>query len=128
MRKLLFALSALSILIGTAAMASVGGVTPQDNHPWESEAGQPNAEVTRAVTLVITALGEDNTVEFLDPKTEQRTSIKLGEAIPLRAKSKKLFDGRKKLAFDDLEKGQKVRISFRAEDGAILRLTVLQRA
>lgn len=121
-------IASVSILLGSAAVASVGGATAQDDHPWENEAGQPNAEVTRMVTLLITEVGEDNTVVFLDPKTEQRTVIQLSDEVPLRAKSKKLFEGRKKLAFDDLEKGQKVRISFRADDGAILRLTVLKRA
>lgn len=126
MRRILLALSLVSLLLAPAALASVGSVTVQDDHPFETEPGQPDAQITRSLTLVIAKVGADNTIELLDPQTEKLTVVKLSDAVPLRAKSKKLFDGRKRLAFDDLEKGQRVRISFRADDGAILSVTVLQ--
>ncbi len=126
---LIVSLSALllaPLTVPAAVQASVGGVTVQDDHPFETEAGQPDAQVIRSVDLVIADLGPDNQVKLIDPRTEREMVLKLTDAVPLRARSKKQFDGRKQLAFDDLAKGQKIRLSFRPNDGAIIRLTVLK--
>lgn len=124
----LLALPLAPVAMPTTAWASVGGVTVQDDHPFEIEPGQPDATVIRSVDLVITGLGPDNQMKLLDPRTEREVVLKLTDAVPLRARSKKQFDGRKQLAWDDLAKGQKIRLTFRPDDGAIIRLTVLKTA
>lgn len=128
MRTIALIAGLVCLMVTPAALASVGGVTAQDDHPFEAEPGQPDAQIVRSVTLTIAKIGEDYTVELFDPKTEKKALLKLTDSVPLRAKSKKLFDGRKRLVFADLEKGQRVRISFRPDDGEILRVTVLARA
>jgi len=127
MRSSLLTASLLALLlVPMPVLASVGGVTVQDDHPFETELGQPDAEVTRSVDLVITDLGPDHQVRLLDPRTERVVTLKLTDSVPLRARSKNEFDGRKRLAWEDLAKGQKVRLTFRPNDGVIIRLTVLK--
>lgn len=107
----------VALLSVPAAFASVGGGSV-------GVAGQQDAQVTRSLNLVITDLGPEMTLVMIDPKSEQEQVITLTKDVKLRAKSKKQF-GRKQLAWDDLEKGQNVRVTFRADSGRVLQITVL---
>ena len=44
--------------------------------------------------------------------------------LALRAVHKRQFDGRKKLVFEDLRVGQRVKVNFRKNDGTILQIDV----
>ncbi len=117
MSRLLTISILVALLAVPAAFASVGG-------GGGGVGGQQDAQVTRSLNLVITELGPDRTLTMVDPKSEQEQIITLQDTVKLRAKSKKQF-GRKQLTWDDLEEGQNVRVTFRADSGRVLQITVL---
>ncbi len=108
-----------SLSLAPMTLASVGGGGGGGSVTYS------DAQVTRAIKMTISEIGPDNALTLVDSKTEQVFEIVLDDAVKLRAKSKKLFDGRKNLVAADLAEGQTVRVVIRADSGRILQMTVL---
>ena len=64
----------------------------------------------------------------LQPEGESgdRVEVQLRDDVRIRAQNKKEFDGRKKLAFDDLAVGQKLRITVLPAEERIVSFVVLK--
>ncbi len=124
--KIAAALALLATLsLAPAAMASVGG-----GAGGGATVGgiQSDAQVTRTFKMVITEIAEDGSVVLLDQDSERKHAILIDDKVKLRARSKKLFDGRRALNASDLAKGQTVRLVVNANSGRILAMTVLSLA
>ena len=123
MSRSIITFAALSLALGLATMpvaASVGGGGGAGGAGIHSD-----AQVVRTLKMVIKDVGPDNQITLFDPATEQEHQVVIDDRVKLRAKSKKLFDGRKTLVAGDLARGQTVRLAVRADSGRILQLTVL---
>ena len=73
----------------------------------------------------ITADG--NVVVTTNEKRARILSIRVPEGVAIRAQKKRDFDGRRKLLFDDLQAGQRLRLTYLPrDDDHLLGLTVLK--
>lgn len=70
----------------------------------------------------------DRTIIVWDAQDRATHQIQLSPKVKLRAVNKRQFDGRKKLVFEDLAEGQRVKVNFRKNDGTILKIDVLPEA
>lgn len=122
--KIYWPIAIAVLLLMTLAVQASTNVGP-GRQPWETEDGPRPAEVVSSMKFVVHEVGENRTVVLIDDEREQPHRIQLSESIPLLAKSKKAFQGRKKLEFGDLEVGQRVKVTFATDSGEILRLKVL---
>lgn len=115
----------LTVLLAVAPVAFAS--TPYGGpRPWDSEEdGTQAAHVTRTARCLIEHIGEERSVVLYDLDTEKRHGLRLTSKIDFTARNKKMFDGRRKIDFADLRPGHLVRVTFRADDGVILRVKVV---
>ena len=69
---------------------------------------------------------EDGTILLRELESGAEKSITIADGIKLRARRKKDFGGRRKLAFGDLIAGQKVKVTFNRATGTITQIAVLK--
>ncbi len=69
---------------------------------------------------------EDGTILLRELESGAEKAITIADGIKLRARHKKDFDGRRKLAFRDLTAGQKVKVTFNRATGTITQIAVLK--
>ncbi len=118
--------AALILVLALAVTGAAVASTPSPGgNPWDGETMPSATEVTKTATMVVKSVEQDRTLRLIDSRSEEEMVIQLAADVPLKAKRKKDFDGRKELAFDDLEAGQRIRLTYRAEDGRIVGITVL---
>ena len=71
------------------------------------------------------APADARTVVLLDLDAEREYIVPLQEDVPLKARRKSDFGGKKRLEFSDLEPGQIVRLTYATADRRILRVKVV---
>ena len=118
MKKLALAVFAVFVLAALPAVASTP--TPGGN-AWDSS--DPATAVTRTVEARILEVRENRTLVVVD-KDERQHVIQLPEKVEIRAQSKKDFDGLKKLDFGHLREGHRIKLTFYAESGQLVRIQV----
>ncbi len=104
---------------------------------WASTSSTPSAardsefpsssQVTKTVTVVVKEVGADNKLRLFDVRSEEELVIQLADTVKVKAQDKTAFDGRKKLEVSDLAKGQRLKMTYRTDDGQILQVKVLKR-
>jgi len=124
-------------LIAIAVLLFVGspdleGSTPNQGAtrgPSELPTAGPSATaVTAHLKCTITEIRPGQVLRILDEETEQVHLLEFTPSIPLQAKNKKSFDGRKDLDFEDLAAGQRIKITYKIATNEILKIKVLDQA
>lgn len=123
-------LGRLIVFVLTLAFLACGPVWASGTayHPAATPPTVDPMLVTKSMKCRILEVGNEGALKIQDPKTEEVSWIRLNPETQLRAKDKKAFDGRKKLAPADLQKGQLLRITHRPYDGAVLKIKVLRQS
>lgn len=109
----------LAVAFAAAAVASIPELPDREQDGLDPRAlvGFRKCEITE--------VRADRTIIVWDELDQATHQIHLSPKIKLRAAKKRQFDGRKKLVFEDLAEGQRVKVSFRKNDGSILQIDVL---
>lgn len=117
--KSTIAIFVLTAAFATAAMASIPELPDleQDGIDPHALVGFRKCEITQVLA--------DRTIIVWDELDQATHRIRLSPKVKLRAVNKRQFDGRKKLVFEDLAEGQRVKVNFRKNDGTILKIDVL---
>ncbi|RMH19523.1 MAG: hypothetical protein D6696_10395 [Acidobacteria bacterium] len=118
----------VALVLLFAASVLPASTSQPGRRPWDESDGPSSASVVRTMTVVVQKIGPDNTLQVIDKRTEEVHRIQLAGDVPIRARSKKDFDGRRKLTFADLAVGQRIKLTYRAADGKIVSLKVVKRA
>lgn len=129
MRRIaLFAIAALLFV----SSPYLEGSTPNQGAtqgPSELPTAGPSATaVTAHLKCTITEVRPGQVLRILDEETEQVHLLEFTPSIPLQAKNKKSFDGRKNLDFEDLAAGQRIKITYKIATKEILKIKVLDQA
>ena len=118
---------ALAALLVLPALAFAS--TPAGSQTGNTKDGISASDVIGHATLTVRNLAsEPNRLYLFDPDTEKTHVVVLSEKTKLTARRKKDFDGRRKLGFTDLAVGQKLKLTYRLDDGRITSIQVLERA
>ncbi len=121
-----FALAALLVPAPPAA-ASTPNTGPK---PWDSNfanEGAPPSAVTDHLKCVITEVRDNRVVQIWDEASQSRHLIRIAENVPIKARQKARFAGRKQIAFADLEVGHRIKVTYLTGDGSIVRVKVIDR-
>ena len=116
----------VSLVLLTAFALPATASSPAEM-PEGAEANGPTS-ITADLKCRVEEVGENSTIVLVDLETETRHEIQLDDTVNIRARKKKDFDGRKKLGLADLRAGQTVKVTYQVTDGAIRKITVLERA
>jgi len=115
-----FALLALLAPVATAS----GTLQPGFTSPPPDAPDRDPFQVTKTVKAQIVLLKAPNKV--LIRKDGEDIPLLLAENARLRARNRKLFDGRKRLTFEDLAIGQEVKVSYKPHTHRIVKIRVLR--
>ncbi len=115
--------AATMLLAMVPVSASTTAPGPQVSDP---DAGASPVEVTGSVHCRIVGIEANRTLRVRHQTGEAR--IHIGDKVSIRAKTRKQFNGRKKLSFADFTPGQWLKLTYMLEDGAIDRIKVLPKA
>jgi hypothetical protein len=118
MKKLALAAFAAFALMALPALASTP--TP-GGKAWDS--GESPTAVTRTVEARVLEVREGRTLVLVD-KDERQHVVQVSDKVEIRAQSKKDFDGLKKLDFGHLREGHRLKITFYADSGQLVRIQV----
>ena len=129
----IFLLGAVSILPAVAFGSDANrsrhcGATPLPGTVPVGAEANGLMSITAAVTRRVAAVVDDGTVVLVDLETESQELVQLDDSVKIRARSKKDFQGRKKLGLADLREGQIVKVTLYVADGSIRSITVLENA
>ena len=121
-------------LVATAVLLLTGlpgleGSTPNQgvsDAPDELPTGASATAVVGHLKCTITEIRPGQVLRILDDETEQVHLLEFTPSIPLQAKNKRAFDGRKKLAFEDLAVGQRIKITYKLATNEILKIKVVE--
>jgi hypothetical protein len=91
-------------------------------------AGASATTVTAHLKCTITEVRPGQVLRILDEETERVHLLEFTPAIPLQAKNKAAFDGRKQLDFEDLAVGQRIKVTYKIATNEILKIKVLDQA
>lgn len=116
--------SSLAILLFALAAAAPAAASIPELPDREQDGLDPRALVGFR-KCEITEVGPDRTIIVWDEVDQATHRIQLSPQVKLRAVTRRQFDGRKKLVFEDLAEGQRVKVNYRKNDGRILRIDVL---
>ena len=121
-----------TILLLLAGLPALEASTPnQEALPGPNElptAGPSATAVTAHLKCTITEVRPDQVLRILDEETERVHLLEFTPAIPLQAKNKAAFDGRKNLGFEDLAVGQRIKVTYKIATHEILKIKVLDQA
>lgn len=122
MKKLFLAVAVLALVV-LPAWAS----TPTPGRKaWEGD--QTTTMVTQTVEArVVEVVQAERTLILMDEK-ERQHRVQIPEDVSIRAQSKKEFDGLRRLEFAHLREGQRLKLTFRADDGRLVRIQVLRQS
>ena len=124
------ALLATTLLL-LAVIPGLEASTPNEgaaNAPSELPTGASATAVVGHLKCTITEIRPGQILRILDDETEQVHLLEFTPSIPLQAKNKKDFDGRKKLGFEDLAVGQRIKLTYKIATNEILKIKVLDQA
>lgn len=121
----------IAILL-TLGLHPLQGSTPnQGAAPGPNElptAGPSATAITAHLKCTITEVRPGQVLRILDEETERVHLLEFTPSIPLQAKNKKDFDGRKNLDFGDLTVGQRIKLTYKIATNEILKIKVLDQA
>jgi hypothetical protein len=124
-------LGAITALLFVGSPHLEGSTPNQEALPGPDElptAGPSATAVTAHLKCTITELRPGQVLRILDEETEQVHLLEFTPSIPLEAKNKKTFDGRKRLDYEDLAIGQRIKITYKIATNEILKIKVLDQA
>jgi len=119
-RALLATLIAVGLVPAIAVASSPTGVSPDFGET------SPTSITVVLNCEIVEIRPEDGTILLRELESGAVETIEIADGIKLRARRKKDFDGRRKLAFSDLSAGQKVKVTINRETGAITQIAVLK--
>lgn len=124
------ALIAATILLITGLPGLEGSTPNQTARPGPAElpTGASATAVVGHLKCTITEVRPGQVLRILDEKTERVHLVEFTPSIPLQAKNKASFDGRKKLTFEDLAVGQRIKLTYKIATNEILKIKVLDQA
>ncbi len=122
MKKAIFFVLALSLLLSTQVMAS-GSSGGSSGAP--SASSQDPLTITETLKCVVTAVKGNGIIMVRDKEGEPEHAVVIRKDTKLTAQDKKAF-GRKKLDFADLKVGQKLKVSHRPATGQVMSVKVLK--
>lgn len=125
-RQVLWLTAILAGLLLLPLVAQASSSTGGGSQPWARNDGPRPAEVVSSMKFVVHEVSNDRTLVLIDEDQERPHRIQLSEDVPLTAKSKKDFEGRKDLDFGDLAVGQRLKVTFSADSGKIIRVKILE--
>jgi hypothetical protein len=102
------------------------------NSPGGSGAGpatatrRVGAPPTRTLTAEVAEVGDDGTVVLIAEDDGLRVTVPPGVGIDAKVKNRRHFDGRKKIGWDELAPGYRLKITFRTDSGELLKAKVLE--
>lgn len=101
------------------------------SHPASIAAGTDANDpttITADINCQVAEVRDDSTLVLIDDETRGEYVVQLDDKVKIRARSKKDFNGRKKLGLADLRQGQKIKVTVYIADGSIRSITVLEKA
>lgn len=120
--------STLATLVLAIACAATAAASIPELPDREQDGLDPRALVSFRKCEITEVQQADRTIIVWDELDQAAHRIRLSPKVKLRAVNKRQFDGRKKLVFEDLAEGQRVKVNFRKQDGSILQIDVLPEA
>lgn len=128
MRRTALLIPALLLLVGLPNLeASTPNQTARPG-PAELPTGASATDVVAHLKCTITEIRPGQVLRILDEETEQVHLLEFTPTIPLQAKNKKDFEGRKNLSFEDLAVGQRIKMTYKIATNEILKIKVLDPA
>ncbi len=121
--------AALTLLAGALLLAIVpvtASTTAPGRQVWDSDDGPSPVEVTNSVHCQVVKIQPNRTLRVRHETGEAR--IHINKKVRIRAKARKQFEGRKKLAFADFSPGQWLKLTYVIENGYISSVKVLPKA
>ncbi|MCP3956699.1 MAG: hypothetical protein GY719_02485 [bacterium] len=122
MNKIRFQILALILVSQTAAAEDIS----ETRLLGTNVGAMPPLQLVVDATVV--AIQDPGTVVIRVPREGLTYQFQWRDSIPLRAKWRRDFDGRRKLAFEDLAEGQRLWVRMRYEPRRIDKITVLRPA
>ncbi len=90
--------------------------------------GSPSSITADFYCKVLEVERANSKLVLLELESETSHEVVLDDSVKLRARSRRDFDGRKKLGLADLRAGQEIKIRVLLTDGSIRRITVVKQA
>lgn len=113
------------LLVATQALAS-GRTDPAPSNPIMVPGEEQSFRPTVVMQCkVVEVFEQHRRLMVEDVKTGERHYIHVAEEVGIKAKSKKDFDGRRKLAFGDFVVGQTLNVTLEADTFLPLKIRVL---
>jgi len=128
MRRTALVATASLLLIGFPGLEASTPNQGASDAPPELPTGASATAIVGHLKCTITEIRPDQVLRILDEETEQVHLLEFTPSIPLKARNKKDFDGRKKLEFEDLAVGQRIKITYKLATNEILKIQVLDQA
>ena len=122
MKKAIFLVCVLSLLLATQVMASGSS----GGYSGGGSASSGSMTVTQTHKCIITYIRADGTVMVQDKPGAPEHPLRFSKKTKLSAQDKKQFDGRKKLDVADLKVGQELKVTHRPASGEVLKIKVLK--
>ena len=111
------------LALGGSLAASTPNTGPK---PWESDEGPLPTEVSRTMKCRVVKVEPPRTLVLLDLEAEREYVVPLPADLPIKARRKADFGGRRELEFGDLAPGQLVKMTYATADRRILRIKVVE--
>ncbi len=109
-----------------AAMAGQSWASSRSNAARPVEGRDP-ANATIVMKATVTEIGAGRLISILtEAEAARQVQVEVADNVRIRAQDKKEFEGRKKLVFEDLAVGQKLRVTVLPSQERILSLVVLK--
>ena len=120
-----YVILAVALVFATQALAS-GRTDPTTSNPIMIPGEEQSFRPTLVLQCkVVEVFEQHRRLMVEDVKTGERHYIHVADGVGIKAKSKKDFEGRKKLVFDDFVVGQTLNVTLEADTYRPLKIRVL---
>lgn len=122
MKRIQLAALLFAIAFPALAMAqgSGSGIHPPSHTEHPLPTNEAPFEVTRSFEGKILEIRLDSHVLVVEDKDGKRAGFQVDDQTAFKADKKTELQGRKKLKLEDFEKGQPVKVTFRASDNKVV--------
>ena len=115
---------ALAAMVVAGSLPAVASGPSRPVPPSPSSSGSSFEAVTTTQFRVLEINPELRGLRVLDVRSEEERVVQILPKVPIRAKNKRDFGGRKKLKFEDIAVGQELLITSVLATGEITRVRV----